>query len=198
MTNEPGDVLRLTEHADFPMAVPTPDHFLPLLYLAGLAFEEAANASQAQGNNHLAVLAIGHLGHVHFHQGRLRQSEIDFRRALDIDRQMSTRPSPFSGIALAGLGNTFYEWNERERSLQYFQESLALARPWRNWEGLLPALTGLARLKGARGDWQGAQADLEELEDHELEHIRANYRQLARDARESLKHGGRDTESPDV
>ena len=32
-----GEVLRLTEHADFASAVPTPDHFIPLLYLAGMA-----------------------------------------------------------------------------------------------------------------------------------------------------------------
>lgn len=37
MTQSPADVLGLGEHADFRDAVPTPDHFLPLLYLAGLA-----------------------------------------------------------------------------------------------------------------------------------------------------------------
>ena len=34
--------LRLSEHADFAAAVPTPDHFIPLLYLAGMAAEEQA------------------------------------------------------------------------------------------------------------------------------------------------------------
>jgi 4,5-DOPA dioxygenase extradiol len=33
----PGDILKLAEHPDYPFAVPTPDHFIPLLYLAGLA-----------------------------------------------------------------------------------------------------------------------------------------------------------------
>lgn len=36
----PGDILRLVEHPDYETAVPTPDHFVPLLYLAGLAREE--------------------------------------------------------------------------------------------------------------------------------------------------------------
>ena len=37
MVGDPVDVVRLDAHADFGHAVPTPDHFLPLLYLAGLA-----------------------------------------------------------------------------------------------------------------------------------------------------------------
>jgi len=37
MTHAPADALKLREHPDFALAAPTPDHFLPLLYLAGLA-----------------------------------------------------------------------------------------------------------------------------------------------------------------
>jgi 4,5-DOPA dioxygenase extradiol len=37
MLDDPTEVAALTEHADFAAAVPTPDHFIPLLYLAGLA-----------------------------------------------------------------------------------------------------------------------------------------------------------------
>jgi 4,5-DOPA dioxygenase extradiol len=37
MTERPGDVATLLEHPDFAAASPTPDHFLPLAYLAGIA-----------------------------------------------------------------------------------------------------------------------------------------------------------------
>ena len=37
MTSRPADVLSLQQHPDFANAVPTPDHFIPLLYVAGLA-----------------------------------------------------------------------------------------------------------------------------------------------------------------
>jgi 4,5-DOPA dioxygenase extradiol len=37
LADGPADILRVTGHADYDLAVPTPDHFIPLLYLAGLA-----------------------------------------------------------------------------------------------------------------------------------------------------------------
>jgi 4,5-DOPA dioxygenase extradiol len=42
LADGPGDVLQLAGHADYDAAVPTPDHFIPLLYLAGLAAAEGA------------------------------------------------------------------------------------------------------------------------------------------------------------
>lgn len=37
MHDAPGDIAKLREHPDYALAVPTPDHFIPLLYVAGLA-----------------------------------------------------------------------------------------------------------------------------------------------------------------
>ena len=37
MTSDPSGTTGLSSHQDWPAAAPTPDHFLPLLYLAGLA-----------------------------------------------------------------------------------------------------------------------------------------------------------------
>ena len=50
MTSDPASLPGIVQHADFPLAVPTPEHFLPLAYLAGLcrAAGETANAF-AQG-----------------------------------------------------------------------------------------------------------------------------------------------------
>lgn len=37
LQERPGDILELADHADFDLAVPTPDHFIPMLYIAALA-----------------------------------------------------------------------------------------------------------------------------------------------------------------
>ena len=37
LRDRPGDILELTSHPDYANAVPTPDHFIPLLHIAGLA-----------------------------------------------------------------------------------------------------------------------------------------------------------------
>ncbi|MFL6591243.1 MAG: 4,5-DOPA dioxygenase extradiol [Luteimonas sp.] len=44
MTARPADAASLATHGDFARAAPTPEHFLPLLYLAGLAAAEGAPA----------------------------------------------------------------------------------------------------------------------------------------------------------
>jgi len=40
MTERPDEILSVVEHDDFALSVPTPDHFIPLVYLAGLASVE--------------------------------------------------------------------------------------------------------------------------------------------------------------
>lgn len=42
--DSPADILSLDAHRDYPLAVPTPDHFIPFLYFAGLASAATTSA----------------------------------------------------------------------------------------------------------------------------------------------------------
>jgi 4,5-DOPA dioxygenase extradiol len=43
--DDPAAAVRLQEHSDYVSAVPTPDHFIPLLYFAGLAAADSGRAN---------------------------------------------------------------------------------------------------------------------------------------------------------
>ena len=58
----PADILRTAEHADYPLAVPTPDHFIPLLYLAGAADGDAVRPlvrGYAMGSISMTCYGVG-------------------------------------------------------------------------------------------------------------------------------------------
>lgn len=49
MAEDPSAILKLAEHPDYDKAVPTPDHFIPLLYTAGIAAKDGRSQSLIQG-----------------------------------------------------------------------------------------------------------------------------------------------------
>jgi 4,5-DOPA dioxygenase extradiol len=49
LADDPERILKVTGHADYALAVPTPDHFIPLLYLAGLAAAEGRMEALVRG-----------------------------------------------------------------------------------------------------------------------------------------------------
>jgi 4,5-DOPA dioxygenase extradiol len=64
MTTDPGGILAVAEHPDFAHAVPTPDHFIPLLYTAGLAAAGEGGAcafarGYAMGSISMTCYAVG-------------------------------------------------------------------------------------------------------------------------------------------
>jgi 4,5-DOPA dioxygenase extradiol len=62
MADAPGDAAGLAAHPDFAAAAPSPDHFIPLLYLAGLAGaagEGAAAFIEGYAYGSLSMTAYG-------------------------------------------------------------------------------------------------------------------------------------------
>ena len=63
MTKNPLDILSLTRHPDYAAAVPTAEHFIPLLYIAGLGSEkepaEAVLRGYSLGSLSMTAYAVG-------------------------------------------------------------------------------------------------------------------------------------------
>jgi 4,5-DOPA dioxygenase extradiol len=63
LADDPAAILKLGGHPDYRLAVPTPDHFIPLLYLAGLAAAEgglrALLRGYAMGSISMSCYALG-------------------------------------------------------------------------------------------------------------------------------------------
>jgi 4,5-DOPA dioxygenase extradiol len=64
LADEPAEVLRLSGHRDYGAAVPTPDHFIPMLYVAGLAAADGTKAKalvrgHAMGSISMTCFGLG-------------------------------------------------------------------------------------------------------------------------------------------
>jgi 4,5-DOPA dioxygenase extradiol len=64
LAHEPAEILRLRDHPDYARAVPTPDHFAPLLYIAALAAAEGVSPEplvrgSAMGSVSMSCYGIG-------------------------------------------------------------------------------------------------------------------------------------------
>jgi 4,5-DOPA dioxygenase extradiol len=60
---DPGKILSIAEHPDYELAVPTPDHFIPMVYVAGVAAESGPLdpflKGYAMGSLSMTCYAIG-------------------------------------------------------------------------------------------------------------------------------------------
>ena len=64
LAGDPGAILKVVDHADYGSAVPTPDHFIPLLYIAGVASAEGVSPDPlvrgyAMGSISMSCYGIG-------------------------------------------------------------------------------------------------------------------------------------------
>jgi LuxR family transcriptional regulator, maltose regulon positive regulatory protein len=129
---------------------------------ASQAFSLAVADSQKVGNLHILPMAISHLAQILMTRGSLDEAAETYHRALQAAAEFTGRPSPLVSVAHAGLGMLMYEQNDLLGARAHLERSLALAKPWSNWETLIPAYIGYARLLFVEGDRKSAVDVLDE------------------------------------
>lgn len=77
MTGDPARLPELRDHRDYALAVPTPDHFIPLLYLAGLA-----SAAREPADVLVEGYAMGSLSMISYTLGADRDARLDAGRGV--------------------------------------------------------------------------------------------------------------------
>jgi LuxR family maltose regulon positive regulatory protein len=127
------------------------------------ALSQASVLGQDQGNVHIVAGSFGRLASIQSAQGHLHQAVNTCQRGLKLVQEMVGERSPLSGLIHAELGNLFYEQNDLESALHHLQEGIDVPKPWGFLEAFVPGYTGLARVRAAQGDWDGAFAALDEL-----------------------------------
>ena len=130
------------------------------LETASQSFAQASAIYQALGDTAQALLPLRQLARVRLAQGRLNQLERTTQEALQLAADLG-QPSPLVGYAYLSLGELQYERNDLAGSSRSLADALALVelggtRDVLNLMNLTDAHLGLAWLKQAQGDLQGA------------------------------------------
>jgi LuxR family maltose regulon positive regulatory protein len=139
------------------------------LSLAAQAFTETSALAHQTRNSNLFHLAAAHLANIRFTQSHLHAARQTHEQALAEAKNLDQMISPYISLSHAGLGALFYEWNDLSAAERHFNEGLAHARLWNQWESLVPLALGRARLKQRAGETQAALDILDELHSPPLE-----------------------------
>ena len=126
------------------------------LEAAGEAFAEAVALGRAAGHVYGALGGTVWLAQVQAAQGRLREAEDSFRRALRFIDEHGVELTPTAGLAHIGIGTLLYERNDLEEAARELERGMKLAERTREVSNLVWGYVTLSRAKLARGDDHGA------------------------------------------
>lgn len=125
-------------------------------------FKNASELALIDHNQHIFLLSLGHLANIKMQFGENESARQTFEEALVQMTAPDGTDSPYAALAYVGLGWLDYQNNQLAEAQDKFQTAMRLARPWTNWESMIPAMLGLASIQRALDD---APAALRLIED---------------------------------
>jgi LuxR family maltose regulon positive regulatory protein len=133
------------------------------LVAAEKAVAEALAGREAAGNVYYTLMTADMLGQLYLAQGKLRQAETTFERALALsEREFGVLPSV--APAHIGLSELRLERNDLEGALRHVQQAIELGKQGGDLGALISGYLLLARVRSAQADRAGSLAALDQAE----------------------------------
>lgn len=123
---------------------------------AGEAYAEAAEIGRAAGHAYGSLAGMVMHARVRVEQGRLREADEAFRRALRLLTEEGFELSPAAGIVHIGMGALRYERDDLDGAERELERGVELAERTGDVSTLVWGYVTLSRTKRARGDEGGA------------------------------------------
>jgi LuxR family maltose regulon positive regulatory protein len=127
------------------------------------AYTESASAGKVSGNTMVVITSTVRLAHSLELVGHLQQATGLLRNALEIANN-DGRNLPVSGYIHIEFARMLYELNELDHAEQHLTEGTELCRQMADGHAEKVGHFLLAKVKLARGDYEGAQASIQEGE----------------------------------
>jgi LuxR family transcriptional regulator, maltose regulon positive regulatory protein len=126
------------------------------LAAASEAFAEAVELGRSAGHIYGTLISMVWQARVQAAQGRLREAEGSYRRALRFAIEQGVELLPAAGLAHLGMGTLLYERNDLDGAERELEKGIRLAELTREVSNLVWGYVTLSRAKLARGDEHGA------------------------------------------
>jgi len=126
------------------------------------ALLEARSSFQTAANNHGVLAAAYFLAAIQMMCGALHRAEETCRKAFLLAEQAPHLPA--ASYAYMAMGELLYEQNDIESALAYLTQGADLAEQGGHAENLIKAVSALARLHLARGEWTAAQQRIDQFD----------------------------------
>lgn len=117
-------------------------------------YEASLALARSAGERWLTALALGNLGIMAFHQGDILSANTLLTESLALFRTLGD--TWYMATLLHILGRTTRQAGNNAQAEAYLRESLALFRTLGNQWGIALSIGGIAAVKSAQGDYEGA------------------------------------------
>jgi tetratricopeptide (TPR) repeat protein len=133
-------------------------------------YEQALVIAQEVGDRQNEAMALGNIGLAAIHQQEFKYASDFIKRALAIYLEIGLKPN--LGRVYRTLGEAYVGLKHLDAAIEAYQEAIQYAKELEQYDPILEAHAGLARIAQMKGDSEGAQFQMDtvlsQLEDDQI------------------------------